>query len=56
MSTLLILIPVTFALSMIGLICFLWSLKSKQYEDLEGSASRILFDDEELPKDSKKIN
>ena len=45
MSVLLFLIPITLALGLLGLGCFLWSLKSKQYEDLQGSASRILFDD-----------
>jgi len=29
-----------------GLALFLWSLKSGQYDDLEGDANRILFDDE----------
>jgi cbb3-type cytochrome oxidase maturation protein len=29
-----------------GLALFLWSLRSGQYEDLEGAANRILFDDE----------
>jgi len=29
-----------------GLAIFLWSLKSGQYEDMEGAANRILFDDE----------
>jgi cbb3-type cytochrome oxidase maturation protein len=28
-----------------GLAVFLWSLRSGQYEDLEGAANRILFDD-----------
>ena len=28
------------------LLIFLWTLKSGQYDDLQGSASRILFDDE----------
>jgi cbb3-type cytochrome oxidase maturation protein len=28
-----------------GLTLFLWSLKSGQFEDLEGAAHRILFDD-----------
>jgi cbb3-type cytochrome oxidase maturation protein len=28
-----------------GLIAFLWSLRSGQYDDLEGEANRILFDD-----------
>ncbi|HET7880494.1 MAG TPA: cbb3-type cytochrome oxidase assembly protein CcoS [Acetobacteraceae bacterium] len=30
-----------------GLAVFLWSLRSGQYEDLEGAANRILFDDED---------
>ena len=29
-----------------GLAVFLWSLRSGQYDDLQGSASRILFDDD----------
>ncbi len=28
-----------------GLAVFLWSLRSGQYEDLEGAANRILYDD-----------
>jgi len=52
MSVLIFLIPITLALGLLGLACFLWSLKSKQYEDLQGAASRILFDDvdEKTPK------
>jgi len=46
MSTLIFLIPIAFLLSLAGLAAFLWSIKSKQYDDLEGSANRILFDDE----------
>jgi cbb3-type cytochrome oxidase maturation protein len=30
-----------------GLAAFLWSLRSGQYEDLEGAANRILFDDDD---------
>jgi cbb3-type cytochrome oxidase maturation protein len=33
-----------------GLAAFLWSLRSGQYEDLDGAAERILFDDDEPPK------
>jgi cbb3-type cytochrome oxidase maturation protein len=29
-----------------GLAIFLWSLRSGQYDDLEGAANRILFGDE----------
>ena len=47
MSVLLFLIPITLALGLLGLGCFLWSLKTRQYEDLDSASSRILFDDEE---------
>ena len=36
-------------LGLLGLAAFLWSLRSGQYEDLEGAAERILFDDDEPP-------
>ena len=29
-----------------GLAFFLWSLRAGQFEDLEGAANRILFDNE----------
>ena len=30
-----------------GLALFLWALRSGQYDDLEGAANRILYDDTE---------
>lgn len=30
-----------------GLTLFLWALRSGQYDDLEGAANRILYDDTE---------
>ena len=47
MSSLLYLIPVALFLGGLGLAAFIWSLRSGQYEDLEGAAHRILFDDED---------
>lgn len=47
MDALLFLIPVAIGLGLLGLVAFLWSLKSGQYEDLEGAAQRILFDDDD---------
>jgi cbb3-type cytochrome oxidase maturation protein len=29
-----------------GLALFLWSMRSDQYDDLDGAAQRILFDDD----------
>ena len=46
MSGLLILIPVALFLGGIGLAAFLWSLRSGQYDDLEGASWRILQDDD----------
>ncbi len=47
MSALAWLIPVALLLGLIGLGGFLWSLRSGQFDDLEGAAYRILEDDEE---------
>jgi cbb3-type cytochrome oxidase maturation protein len=46
MSILVFLVPAALILGLLGLAAFLWSLKSGQYDDLEGAAQRILFDDE----------
>ena len=50
MDALVYLIPAALFLGGIGLVAFLWSLRSGQYDDLDGAAERILFDDEEEPK------
>ncbi|HXZ01193.1 MAG TPA: cbb3-type cytochrome oxidase assembly protein CcoS [Stellaceae bacterium] len=46
MNGLLLLIPVALALGLAGLAAFLWALQSGQFDDLDGAAGRILFDDE----------
>ena len=43
------LIPIGLALGAVGLGAFVWSLDSGQYDDLEGAAARILFEDEAGP-------
>lgn len=40
------LIPIAVALGAAGLAAFMWSLKSGQYDDLDGASERILFDDD----------
>jgi cbb3-type cytochrome oxidase maturation protein len=47
MNVLIYLIPIALFLGGLGLAAFLWSLKSGQYEDLDGAANRILLDDDE---------
>lgn len=49
MNMLIYLIPVALLLGGLGLFAFLWSLKTGQYEDLDGAAWRVL-DDEDRPK------
>ena len=45
MDILILLVPCALFLGLLGLAGFLWTLRSGQYEDLDGAASRILFDD-----------
>ena len=47
MTALLYLIPAALLLGGIGLAAFLWSVRSGQFDDLEGAKYRILHDDEE---------
>jgi cbb3-type cytochrome oxidase maturation protein len=49
MSALVYLIPVALLLGLIGLVAFLWALRSGQFDDLDGAAHRILLDDDETP-------
>ena len=50
MNNLLVLIPVALFLGGIALAAFLWSLKSGQYDDLDGASERLLNDDDTMPK------
>ncbi len=47
MNVLVYLLPAALVLGLLGLVAFLWALRSGQYEDLEGAAERILFDGED---------
>ena len=49
MEVLVILVPLALALGLGGLFAFLWSLKSGQYDDLEGAAWRAISDDDDPP-------
>ena len=49
MTILIYLIPVALFLGGLGLAAFLWALRSGQYDDLDGAANRILFDDDQPP-------
>ncbi|HAO92610.1 MAG: cytochrome oxidase maturation protein, cbb3-type [Deltaproteobacteria bacterium GWC2_56_8] len=47
MEMLYIMIPAVIFLGVVALIFLIWSVKSGQFEDLEGPGHRIFFDDEE---------
>jgi cbb3-type cytochrome oxidase maturation protein len=53
MEILIYLIPIALLLGIIGLAAFIWSLKSGQYDDLEGASLRILLDDDIDEKNKK---
>ncbi|QKV17501.1 cbb3-type cytochrome oxidase assembly protein CcoS [Oricola thermophila] len=42
MNVLIYLIPAALGMGALGLFAFLWSMKSGQYQDLDGAAERIL--------------
>ena len=44
MNVLVVLIPVSLTLGVFGLIAFLWTIRTRQYDDPLGEASRILLD------------
>ncbi len=46
MSFLIWMIPLALLMGLAGLIGFMWSLKSGQFDDLDGAAHRILMDDD----------
>jgi cbb3-type cytochrome oxidase maturation protein len=50
MEILVILVPLALGLGLVGLLAFLWSLRSGQYEDLDGAAWRAIADDEPVQK------
>jgi cbb3-type cytochrome oxidase maturation protein len=49
MNGLFVLIPVALSLGAVGLGAFLWSLRSGQFEDLDGAVWRVLQDDGKKP-------
>jgi cbb3-type cytochrome oxidase maturation protein len=46
MEILVILVPLALMLGLAGLVAFLWSLRSGQYDDLEGAAWRAISDED----------
>ena len=46
MEVLIYLVPMALGLGLLGLAGFLWSLRSGQYDDLDGAAWRAIMDDD----------
>ena len=46
MEVLIYLVPVALLLGLSGLTAFMWSLKTGQYDDVQGAAVRMLSDDD----------
>ena len=46
MNVLIFLVPLALGLGLTGLAAFLWTLRSGQYDDMDGAALRILPDDD----------
>ena len=47
MSILYLLIPLAVGLMAVAIVFFLWTVRTGQYDDLEGPAHRILMDDDD---------
>ena len=43
------LIPIALGIGVTALAAFMWSLKSGQYDDLDGAAERILLEESDAP-------
>ncbi len=50
MNVLIYLVPAALALGGVGLVAFLWAMRSGQFEDLDGAAWRAIADDD-LPEE-----
>ncbi len=55
MNILILLIPIALAMGFVGLLAFLWCLKSDQFSDLDGSAVRILQDDSVISEKAPEV-
>jgi len=51
-NVLIYLIPIALLLGLLGLVAFIWSIKSGQYDDLDGAAHRILIEEDDDESDT----
>ena len=55
MKIVMILVPLMLILVALGILLFSWAVKNGQYDDLDGPAHRILYDDDKdmIPEDAR---
>lgn len=53
MQILIYLIPAALFLGLLGLVAFIWSMRSGQYDDLDGASYRALFEEDDMEKPKK---
>lgn len=56
MEIIYLMIPLAILLATGIVAAFIWAVRSGQFDDLEGPANRILFDDDDLPPPSRADN
>jgi cbb3-type cytochrome oxidase maturation protein len=56
MEVMLFLVPLALLLGLFGLVAFLWSLKSGQFDDLDGAAWRAIADDDDEAPSLQPLN
>jgi cbb3-type cytochrome oxidase maturation protein len=54
MESLLYLVPLTLLIVGIGIYGVFWSIKNNQFDDIKGSSTRLLIDQENKNRDQKK--
>ena len=55
MESLYFLIPLSIVVLALGIGIFFWAVKNGQYDDLDGEAERILFDDLDMTRLKKAV-
>ena len=56
MQIVMILVPLMLILVALGVLMFSWAVKNGQYDDMDGPAHRILYDDDKdmIPKEARR--
>lgn len=55
MASLYLLIPISLVFSALAIAIFFWAVNSGQYEDLDGEAERLLFDNDDIDEKNNTV-